>query len=96
MTTQTQQQPKVQLQGIKIKARLNLTADDWQLYSIPGRETAARRLNRAMERKLAKGEIGSLLDILPPYSKWGACDSEGYHTIYAVLQRLGLDDDKFL
>jgi len=32
MTT-TQQQPKVQMMGIKIKAKINLTADDWQLYS---------------------------------------------------------------
>lgn len=94
MTTQAEQ-PKVQLQGIKIKAKINLTADDWQLYSIPGRNTAARRMNRAMERKLAKGELGSLLDILEPYSKWGACDSESYHTVYAVLRRLGLDDEKF-
>jgi len=31
MTT-TQQQPKVQMMGIKIKAKINLTADDWQLY----------------------------------------------------------------
>lgn len=95
MTTQAQQ-PKVQLQTIKIKAKINLTADDWQLYSIPGRDTAARRINRAMERKLAKGELRSLTDILLPYAKWGACDSEGYHAIYEVLRRLGLDDEKFL
>jgi hypothetical protein len=96
MTT-TQQQPKVQMMGIKIKAKINLTADDWQLYSaMSGRETAARRMNRAIEKKLAKGEICSLLEVLTPYAKWGSMDSESYHTVYEILRRLGLDDDKFI
>lgn len=89
--------PKIELQSIKIKAKINLTADDWQLYGeVPGRNMAARRLNRAVEKKLAKGEIGSLTEVLSPFSTWGAADSEGYHTLYAILKNLGLNDDKFI
>lgn len=88
-------QPKVELLGVKVKARINLTADDWQFYSIPGRNLAARRLNRALEKMLAKGEIGNLGNALSPFAHWGACDSEGYQTLSQVLRHLGIDDDKF-
>lgn len=88
---------KIKLESIKIKAKLDLTASDWQLYSdVPGRDVAARRLNRAVERKLAKGEINSLYEVLYPYSKWGAADSEGYNVLYQILQRMGLDPERVM
>lgn len=87
--------PKIELQSIKVKVRLSLTADDWQLYSnVSGRNLAARRLNRAVEKKLAKGEINSITDVLNDYSKWGASDSEGYSTIYQIMRKLGFLSDQ--
>lgn len=85
---------KITLQSIKIKAKLDLTADDWQLYNLPGRDRAAKGLNRAVERKLAKGEINSLTKVLYPYSKWGAADTEGFHTLERILSQLGFDDER--
>lgn len=88
---------KIKLESIKIKAKLDLTASDWQLYSdVPGRDVAARRLNRAVERKLAKGEINSLAEVLYPYSKWGAADSEGYDTLCRILDQLGFDWERVM
>ena len=85
---------KLILESIKIKVKLSLTADDWQLYNLPGRDRAAKGLNRAVERKLAKGEINSMGEVLYPFSKWGAADSEGYHTLYSILERLGFDPER--
>ena len=85
---------KLTIESIKIKVKLNLTADEWQLYSIPGRDRAAKGLNRAVERKLAKGEISTLGEVLYPYSKWGAADSEGFHTLERILQQLGFDNER--
>lgn len=87
---------KLEVQSIKVKAKINLTADDWQLYNLPGRDAAARRINRAIERKLAKGEINSLYEALAPCSKWGATDTEGFMAIAWILERMGFDDDKFI
>lgn len=88
---------KLIVESIKIKIKLGLTADDWQLYSdMAGRDRAAKGLNRAVERKLAKGEINSLAEVLYPYSKWGAADSEGYDTLYRILEQLGFDRERLL
>ena len=85
---------KLILESIKIKVKLGLTADDWQLYNLPGRDRAAKGLNRAVERKLARGEINSLTQVLYPYSKWGAADTEGFHTLERILDQLGFDDER--
>lgn len=85
---------KLTIESIKIKVKLGLTADDWQLYSIPGRDRAAKGLNRAVERKLAKGEIHTLPEVLHPYEKWGATDSEGYDTLFRILDKLGFDGER--
>ena len=40
----------IEVLSMKVKIKLSLTADDWQLYNIPGRNLAARRINRAIEK----------------------------------------------
>ena len=87
---------KLIVESIKIKIKLGLTADDWQLYNLPGRDRAAKGLNRAVERKLAKGEINSLAEVLYPYSKWGAADTEGYDTLCRILDQLGFDWERVM
>ena len=87
---------KLIVESIKIKIKLGLTADDWQLYNLPGRDRAAKGLNRAVERKLARGEINSLTEVLYPYSKWGAADTEGYDTLYRILEQIGFDRERLL
>lgn len=86
---------KIELQSVKVKAKISLTADDWQLYSnVPGRNLTAKRLNRAVERKLAKGEIDTVHEALYPFSKWGAADSEGFWALSKILRDLGFDPEK--
>jgi hypothetical protein len=84
----------IEVLSMKIKIKLSLTADDWQLYNIPGRNLAARRINRAIEKKFAKGEIGSCYSVLDQYSEWGASDTEGLDTLYRIKDAVGFDSDK--
>lgn len=93
----TQQKPKLELVSIKVKLKLNLTADDWQLYNnVSGRNLAARRLNRAIEKKLAAGDLGSLYEPLSLYRKWGAADTEGCIVVARILDQIGINGDRFI
>jgi hypothetical protein len=81
-------------QAVTIKC--NLSASDWQLYNIPGRDLAAEQLNRAVEEKLAKGELSSITSVLEPFSEFGATDTEGYLVLEQVLKHAGIDPNKYI
>lgn len=86
---------KIVFLRLGILVNLSLNANDWALYDIEGRDDAAQGLNRDVEMALAEGDIRKLDKVLDRYSKWGAADSEGYHTIARILRECGVDDDKF-
>lgn len=87
---------KVKPISISVRAEINLTADDWSLYNEPGREEAAAKMNREIERLLLEGRIGDLYKALSIGQKWGATDSEGYNTLAYVIESLGFDYDKVI
>lgn len=67
---------------------LSLTADDWGLYDIEGRDDVAICLNQAVsvaltwsDKPVARGKIEKALE---EYSKWGAADTEGYDTVQRI------------
>ncbi len=68
---------------------LSLTADDWGLYHIDGRDAAALCLNQAVsvaltwsDKPLARVKIAKALE---EYSKWGSNDTEGHATVRQIL-----------
>ena len=78
--------------------RLSYTADDWQLYKLDGREDVAAQLNKEIARRAAKSPTVkefSTNNILEPFSKWGACDSEGWHMLEAILAKIYKTEDHF-
>lgn len=85
----------VELYSIKVECKLNLTADHWQLYNLEGREDerelVAAQLNRAVESRLAAGNLEGLPDVLYQYREWGASDTEGYATLEHILELCNID-----
>lgn len=69
---------------------LTLTADDWALYHIDGRDFAAYSLNRAIERAInlgasvdeARGRVAKALD---DHRNYGADDTEGWVVATRIL-----------
>ena len=79
--------------NIKIKSTitLNLSADDWQLYNIAGRERVAQELNRELEERLNKATTRSEFhygDLLSKHSQYGASDSEGFAMVEHILNKV--------
>ena len=67
---------------------LSLTADDWGLYNIDGRDDVAIYLNQAVsialnwsDKPVARVKIEKALE---EFSKWGAADTEGYDTVQQI------------
>lgn len=76
--------------------KLDLTADDWQLYDeedCPNRNNAAEVLNRGIEDVLNTSDnfysqaekIKRCHALLGAYSAYGAADSEGYAVLDGIL-----------
>ncbi len=65
----------VELKKVRVECKLNLTADHWQLYNLEGRENerelVAEKLNRAVEAKLADGDIAGVVSVLYPFKEFG-------------------------
>lgn len=68
---------------------LSLTADEWALYHIDGRDDAADGLNKAVSVALNnfyKGvAIGKIEEALEKYSDWGSNDTEGHTTVRQIM-----------
>jgi hypothetical protein len=87
------------MNGVQIikTVNLTLTADQWELYDIPGRDGAAFQLNRALEEIINDPEIPQkhkLLrchKILGGFGDYGANDTEGYHVVDCIFERLQRD-----
>jgi hypothetical protein len=80
---------------MKIKIRstveLNLSADDWSLYGMKGREEIAKKLNRELEERINKATSRSEFEygnLLSQYSDYGASDSEGFQMVEHVLNKV--------
>ena len=70
--------------------RVALTADQWALYDIEGRDVAARALNQFAEYALntctTKGDAAEVIALAQDkYSSFGAADTEG---MYDVMDEL--------
>jgi hypothetical protein len=68
---------------------LSLTADDWELYHIDGREDAANCLNQAvavaLNRSVLKSQARTQIEAaLNEYRQWGADDTEGHATVQRI------------
>jgi hypothetical protein len=87
---------KVKVNKIKVDVTLGLTAEDWSLYDLPGRDLVAQALNQGVEQKLREGNLGDLYKVLRPFAAWGAADSEGYAAIAQILRECGLDEDVYV
>ena len=73
---------------------LRLTADDWALYDLPGRDLIAECLNREVaaaintpssNRDAAQKEAGGVLNA---FAKYGADDTEGWYTLEDIFTRV--------
>lgn len=76
--------------GIEItkKVRLTLTADDWELYHIVGRNAAARALNMKIAAALNSNYKGAAFRVLAEYAEYGADDTEGHHMLQCIIRKL--------
>jgi len=75
---------------VKRSFKVALTAAQWALYSIEGREEAAQELNKLAEEALnnsaTEGEAAQAIALAQDrYSSFGAADSEGYAVMYKLL-----------
>jgi hypothetical protein len=73
-----------------ITITVHATADDWQLYDLPGREDAAIVLNQRFEELVNKGATRSEVRNgmrLSDYVNLGAADTEGRYFVEALLDR---------
>jgi hypothetical protein len=70
--------------------KVELTANQWALYDMIGRDAAARALNRMAEEALntctTTGEAAQVIAAAQDkYSNFGAADSEGYDVMDELL-----------
>jgi hypothetical protein len=77
---------------VKKQFELQMSADDWELYDMDGREEAAQAITKTLEQALNEGlsrheVLGKVLPVMDKYNKFGATDSEGYRTLDYVLER---------
>jgi len=66
---------------LTVHVDINMTADDWQLYHIDGRDEAAIAINAEISELLNSGPSAwscfDVYQILRKHYKYGAADSEG-------------------
>lgn len=81
------------MNGIEIKktVKLNLSADDWGLYDMPGRNAVARAINKNVAHALnySDGEMWLPLctAALLNYAEYGAADSDGYRELEFIIRK---------
>lgn len=83
--------PKIEVHSRTVRAvvSLSLSADDWALYSLPGRDEAAELLNREIEAMLAEGAApGRIVAVLsrPAFSRFGASDTEPRGVLFDIIR----------
>ncbi|HKE21709.1 MAG TPA: hypothetical protein VKB88_04915 [Bryobacteraceae bacterium] len=73
-----------------ITITVHATADDWQLYDLPGRDDAATALNQRFEELVNKGTTRTKVRNgmrLSDYASLGAADTEGRYVVEDLLDR---------
>lgn len=84
---------KLEIVSRSLVVKINLTADDWQLYDRQGVNAAAVKINRRLEEVLldATGDWYSrCYAVMQQASHYGATDTEPLAVLDQVLARLGL------
>jgi hypothetical protein len=74
------------------RVTLHLTADDWDLYDKPGRETAANEMNeafgRAFNEGLPRAEVeDAVMAVMRKYDDLGAFDSEPVRMLEHLIDK---------
>jgi hypothetical protein len=80
-----------------ITITVHATADDWQLYDLPGRKDVAIALNQRFEKLVNKGATRSEVRNgmrLSDYAKLGAADTEVRYFVEDLLDRTFGDDER--
>jgi hypothetical protein len=73
---------------------VNLTADDWELYDLPGRDEAAQAINAALVQAFntpgadRRSVTEQTYAVMNAYSRLGAIDSEGCARLGTCLDQL--------
>jgi hypothetical protein len=83
---------KIQVLRRAVYCQLNLTADDWGLYDLEGRDDVAKTLNDIIRAYLETGNAQGCYRALRSYAEFGAADTEGYDTVHTILHNVGLGD----
>lgn len=74
---------------IEFKVKLNLDADDWQLYSqMKGVKAVARKLNKEIAEALNNGDYSAAEEIMLKYSDYGAYDSPPLSVLRGIARRM--------
>ena len=74
----------------RVTITVHATADDWQLYDVPGREDAAIALNQRFEELVNKGATRSEVRnsmCLSDYANFGAANTEVRYFLEDLLDR---------
>lgn len=83
---------KIQILRRAVYCQINLTADDWGLYDMPGRDIVAKNLNEDMQVCLEMGNARGCYRALSRFAEFGADDTEGRDTVNTILHNVGLGD----
>lgn len=73
--------------------KLDLTADDWQLYSVFGRDYVAREMNQKIQHILNDNNLPGqrtyaeqlCFGVLRDWIKYGANDTEGRSVLQSII-----------
>lgn len=83
-------QNKIRIISKAVHCEINLTADDWALYDLPGRDAAAHQLNLDIQAALAQGNVSACYKALKRQAEFGAADTEGFDVVYSILENTGM------
>ena len=66
--------------------KLKLTADQWDLYNMTGRDEVAETLNERVADALNEGRLDKARAVLEAHGKYGANDSESWRTLRHIAE----------
>ena len=77
----------------KTTISVNYTADDWQLYDLPGRDEAAQLVNKAISDSFNSGSNSHAVwkaawTEMTKHSNLGMIDSEGCRLLDSIMNKL--------
>jgi len=77
---------KLVITGVKV----NMTAEDWELYTMPGAKGAAQKLNRTFANCIRTGMLrnatsSAMYKVMSELANFGAADSEPHYHLEKLL-----------